>query len=242
MNYRLLTTCLALVLAMVTRAQNMTDVTSTYVRNASFEGDNIASLQAENNSADGLRGYKVNAPKDWTVNNGANAVSLIVTKDCYTDNNFGKVTTLADGSQAYYLRMGWSTGTTTVRQTIASLPKGKYRLAASIRTAYTQSATSAIAVTAGVWSTNIDFAQGSDGCFSKMSWNTHTVDFEQTAEGSATIGFEVNWLSGGSCVMIDKVQLFRLSDDYEFPQIPLRPMSTVLQKESCLAISLSKVP
>ena len=220
MNYRLLTTCLALVLAMVTRAQNMTDVTSTYVRNASFEGDNIASLQAENNSADGLRGYKVNAPKDWTVNNGANAVSLIVTKDCYTDNNFGKVTTLADGSQAYYLRMGWSTGTTTVRQTIASLPKGKYRLAASIRTAYTQSATSAIAVTAGVWSTNIDFAQGSDGCFSKMSWNTHTVDFEQTAEGSATIGFEVNWLSGGSCVMIDKVQLFRLSDDYEIPTDP----------------------
>ena len=220
MNYRLLTTCLALVLAMVTRAQNMTDVTSTYLRNASFEGDNIASLQAENNSADGLRGYKVNAPKDWTVNNGANAVSLIVTKDCYTDNNFGKVTTLADGSQAYYLRMGWSTGTTTVRQTIASLPKGKYRLAASIRTAYTQSATSAIAVTAGVWSTNIDFAQGSAGCFVTMPWNTHTVDFEQTAEGSATIGFEVNWLSGGSCVMIDKVQLSRLSDDYEIPTDP----------------------
>ena len=220
MNYRLLTTCLALVLAMVTRAQNMTDVTSTYVRNASFEGDNIASLQAENNSADGLRGYKVNAPKDWTVNNGAKAVSLIVTKDCYTDNNFGKVTTLADGSQAYYLRMGWSTGTTTVRQTIASLPKGKYRLAAGLRSGYANSAFSTIALTAGVKRVDVAFDQGSTGCFATMSWNTNTVDFEQAAEGSATIGFEVTWLSGGSCVMIDKVQLFRLSDDYEIPTDP----------------------
>ena len=82
-------------------AEEMTDVTAQYITNPSFEADAISSLSPVNNSADGLRGYTVAAPQGWTVQNGANAVSLIVTRDCYTDNNFGLVTTLADGQQAY---------------------------------------------------------------------------------------------------------------------------------------------
>ena len=100
---RLLTLSLSILTAITAfAAQEKTDVTTTYVKNASFETDDITSLQVKTESADGLRGYTVSAPKDWTVNNSSNAVSLIVTADCYTDNNFGKVTTLADGTQAYY--------------------------------------------------------------------------------------------------------------------------------------------
>ena len=130
-------------------ADEKTDVTASYLKNASFENDNIAALQQKTESADGLRGYIVSSPTGWTVNNGANAVSLIVTKDCFTDNNFGKVTTLAGGAQAYYLRQGWSGGTTTVRQTLTALPKGKYQLMANVRSAYANSATSTLNFVAG---------------------------------------------------------------------------------------------
>jgi len=203
-----------------TLAAEKTDVTATYVANASFEADNISSLQAKTESADGLRGYIVSAPQGWTVSNTAGAVSLIVTKDCYTDNNFGLVTTLADGQQAYYLRMGWSGGTTTVHQTISQLPKGKYQLQASVRSAYVNQATSSLSLVAGSGSSTITFGQGSQGCMPTMAWQTVSLDFEQAAAGSATIGFDVSWTSGGSCVMFDNVRLFLLPDDYTEPDLP----------------------
>jgi len=207
-------------------ADTKTDVTAQYVANASFEGDNIASLNQKTEAADGLRGYIVTAPQGWTVQNTAGAVSLIVTKDCYTDNNFGKVTTLADGTQAYYLRMGWSTGTTTLRQTIASLPKGKYQLQAAVRSAYANQATSAFGLVAGSKSSQTAFAQGSQGCFSSMNWDTQALIFEQQADGAATIGLDVTWASGGSCLMIDDVRLYRLSDDYVEPEVPVAESPT----------------
>ena len=201
-------------------ADEKTDVTQSYVSNSSFEADDISTLTAENNSNDGLRGYKVTAPKGWTVTNSANAVSLIVTKDCYTDNNFGKVTMLADSTQAYYQRVGWNGGSTSVRQTIASLPKGKYQLAVSVRSGYANSATSSFELVAGTAKVSNAFTQGSAGCFTSMTWGTATADFEQTADGAATIGFDVSWVSGGSCVMFDNVRLYRLSDDVVIPEEP----------------------
>ena len=201
-------------------ADEKTDVTAQYVTNPSFEADAITSLEAVNNAADGLRGYKVTAPQGWTVTNTTDVVSLIVTADCYTDNNFGKVTTLADGQQAYYLRMGWSTGATIVSQTISSLPKGKYQLQAGVRSAYANQATSSFALVAGSASSSVAFTQGSQGCFTSTAWGNATLDFEQAADGSATIGFDVTWASGGSCIMFDNVRLYRLPDDYVTPVDP----------------------
>ena len=211
---RLLILSLSILTAFTALAvQEKTDVTSTYVKNASFEADAITSLQTKTEQADGLRGYVLTAPKDWTVNNSANAVSLIVTADCYTDNNFGKVTTLADDTQAYYLRMGWSTGTTTLRQAV-TLPKGKYQLSAGIRSAYANGATSSFELVAGSNSTSGAFEQGSTGCFTSMKWDTKTLDFELKADGSINIGFNINWQSGGSCIMFDDIHLYALPDDY----------------------------
>ena len=218
---RLITLSLGILTAVATFAvDEKTDVTATYVKNASFETDDITSLQAKTEKSDGLRGYVVAAPKDWTVNNSANAVSLIVTADCYTDNNFGKVTTLADGTQAYYLRMGWDTGTTTLRQTIPSLPKGKYQLTVSLRSGYANQATSTFALVAAGNSTQGDFSQGAQDCFTTMKWGEQSVTFEQTADGTANIGIDITWLSGGSCIMIDDVRLYALPDDYVEPEFP----------------------
>ena len=222
---RILTTLIAIV-AITASAADKTDVTASYVVNPSFETDAISSLEKVENSADGLRGYKVGNPTGWTVSNGANAVSLIVTMHCYTDNNFGLVTTLADGNQAYYLRMGWSTGTTTVRQTISQLPKGKYQLQASVRSAYANQATSSFALVAGNANTSVSFDQGSTGCIPSMAWKTVTTTFEQSTTADVSIGFDVSWLSGGSCVMFDDVRLFLLPDDYIEPDDPVNASPT----------------
>ena len=96
------TSFLLLALALSATASAQTDVTASYVNNPSFEADNTATLAVVNNNADGLRGYKADAPSGWTVtNSSAMGASLIVTPACYTDNNFGKVTTVADGNQAF---------------------------------------------------------------------------------------------------------------------------------------------
>ena len=212
--------CLVLGVGSVHAADSKQDITSQYVANASFEGDNVQSLQAVNNSADGLRGYSVTAPQGWTVTNGVGATSLLVTKSCYTDNNFGLVTKLADGSQAYYQRVGWTGGTSRVRQTIGSLPKGKYQLAVSLRSAYANSATSTVELVAGTARSSVPFAQGATGCFTTMAWDVQTLDFEQTADGSVAVGLDMTWVSGGSCVMMDDVRLYRLPDDYVTPAEP----------------------
>jgi len=210
---KLFTALLLTIATLATNAGTITDVTSTYLTNPSFESDDISSLSAVNNTADGLRGYTVTAPTGWTVG-GTSVTSLIVTKDCYTDNNFGKVTTVSDGSQAYYLRMGWSTGTTTLTQTTKKLPKGKYKLTADIRTGYANSATSSYSLTASGESTAGSFTQGSAGFMASLAWTTVETTFELSAAKTVSVGLTVDWLSGGSCIMVDNVRLYSLPDDY----------------------------
>ncbi len=213
------TTLLLASLAFSTNLLAQTGTKTEYVKNASFESDDIASLQAVTNAADGLRGYKLTAPSDWSIT-GTDVTKLIITSDCYTDNNFGKATTIADGTQALYLRQGWAGGTTHVLQTIASLPKGKYKLQADIRTAYANSATSTFRFVANDANLSSTFEQGSAGCFLTAQWQTYSLNFEQREDGDAQIGISIDWLSGGSCIMIDNVRLVRLADDYVDPGDP----------------------
>lgn len=206
-------------LAFSTSMMAQTDVTAEYVKNASFELDDLKTMEAVNNSADGLRGYKTTAPSEWTVT-GTGVTSLLVTTDCFTDNNFGKVTTISDGTQAYYLRQGWSAGTTTLNQSIASLPKGKYKLQADVRSAYANSATSSFHLIANDDNATTSFAQGSASYFTTAKWQTYELNFEQEVDGLAEIGIGIDWQSGGSCIMIDNVRLTRLADDYVEPGDP----------------------
>ena len=196
-----------------------TDVTASYINNASFEADDASTLNAVNSPADGLRGYTLPSPAGWVVS-GTDATRLLVTANCYTDNNFGKVTTLADGTQAYYLRMGWSTGSTTLGQTLVALPKGRYKLLADVRSAYANSATSSFTLFAGDAQATAAFSPGNTGCFTTAAWSTHELDFRQEADGTMAIGFTVNWLSGGSCIMFDNIRLLHMPDDYEEPADP----------------------
>lgn len=195
------------------------EVTATYVTNPSFEADDASALTAVNNSADGLRGYTLTQPTGWT-SGGTEVTRLLVTADCYTDNNFGLVTALSDGAQAYYLRMGWSTGATTLRQTVAALPAGNYLLTVDHRTGYANSASSSFTLAAGGEQVSVPFAQGSTGFFATEKWQTASLPFTTTADGDAEIALTVDWLSGGSCVMFDNVRLYRLTGEYVAPEEP----------------------
>lgn len=213
---RILLTMAALAIGMAALAQ---DVTATYVQNPSFEADDPATLSAVNNAADGLRGYSLPSPQGWTVT-GSDVVKLLVTPDCYTDNNFGLVTTVADGSRAYYLRMGWSTGSSTVSQTLRSLPRGTYELKAMLRSAYANSATSSFRLFAGGESAGTSFDQGAQGCFATAAWKEQKVRFTVSAPQDVAVGLQVDWLSGGSCIMMDDFRLEKVSDEVVEPDEP----------------------
>ena len=208
---------LATVLGAVANATQ--DVTATYVANPSFEADNVTSLFEVVNGADGRRGWTLATPTGWTVS-GTSVTQLLVKADCYTDNNFGLVTILADGASAYYLRMGWATGSTTMTQTLKNLPEGHYKLTVDHRTGYANSATSTLTIAAGTETVSESFAQGSAGIFATTEWKTTEVTFDVAKVGDVAISAKVDWLSGGSCVMIDNVRLYLLANDYVEPDEP----------------------
>ena len=198
-------------------ADNKDDLTAEYLQNPSFEANSASSLSPVNNSADGLRGYTLKNPSGWTVS-GTEVTELLVNKDCYTDNNFGKVTTIPNGQYAYYLRQGWSTGSTTLTQSV-TLPAGKYRFSVDERSAFANSATSILKLVAGSESSSVSFVQGSAGCFTSMAWNTQSLNFELAKETKINLGVTIDWQSGGSCVMLDNVRLYDASN-YVEPQDP----------------------
>ena len=194
------------------------DITKQYLKNASFEDDDRTGLAAVTNNADGLRGYTLAQPSAWNVS-GTEVTKLLITPTCYTDNNFGLATTMSEGEQAYYLRMGWSTGSTSLTQTV-NLPAGRYQLSIDHRTAYANSATSSFKLNAAEESLTENFTQGSQYVFTTMAWSTTTLDFELKGEGNVQIGITIDWMSGGSCLMVDNVRLYKLTDEYVVPEDP----------------------
>lgn len=195
------------------------EITSQYISNPSFESDAITGLDAVNNASDGLRGYTLAQPDGWSIN-GAEVTRLIVTPSCYTDNNFGLVTSVSDGQQAYYLRMGWSTGATSMVQTLKNLPAGNYLLTIDQRTGYANSALSALTLTAGGEAKTEGFVQGSAGCFTTSKWTTMALPFTTLTDGDVDVSVSIDWQSGGSCAMIDNVRLYKLTGEYVAPEEP----------------------
>ena len=86
---------LSLTTSMMTSAQ--TDVTAQYLINPSFEADATACTDGvrKSENADGLRGWDVSTLTGWTTTRPDK--QLLITADCFTDNNFGK-TDIPDGS------------------------------------------------------------------------------------------------------------------------------------------------
>ena len=223
-------TTIMLVAALGTAAvKAQTNVTATYLQNPSFEADASACTDdvRKTESSDGLRGWDVASITAWTTTRPDK--QLLITADCYTDNNFGK-TAIADGTYALFQRQGWSDGSTTISQTTATpLPAGKYQLTYCYKAFYANSAASSatVQVRQGAQTLGgaaIAFAKGSANCMGG-AWSEGSVQFQVTAATPVTIAIDVTWLSGGSQLAIDNFRLQTLPDDT--PIVDLTPQSGV---------------
>ena len=182
-----------------------TDITVQYVANPSFEADDTSTLGTKNES-DGFRGWTVAAPKSWTVSGIANP-TLLIDKDCYADNAFGQFATIPDGRYAFYMRVGWSSGQSQLSQTV-TLPAGNYRLKADWRALYNGSATSSWSMNAAGASLAESFDKGGAGVMPATPWKTAVLDFTVAQQGAVTLSFDIDWVSGGSCIMFDNIRLY----------------------------------
>lgn len=110
--------CIVSVLGL--RAQ--TDVTSTYINNADFEG----SYSKKQDS--GQSGCAIYQPENWEIvySNG-NEWDRTAVKD-NDDSNFSNYT---NGTQTFRVRFRWGSNTTIILKQSATLPEGYYRLTAN---------------------------------------------------------------------------------------------------------------
>ena len=101
-----------------------TDVTSTYIKNASFDnGETFAQKKAN------AVGSSIT---DWTVVEGGNyqyyTVGASGSSTPDNDSGFGKTVTASDGNKYLHIRHGWKNSTTAIEQTLSNLPVGEYVL------------------------------------------------------------------------------------------------------------------
>ncbi|MBQ0072657.1 MAG: dockerin type I repeat-containing protein [Prevotella sp.] len=177
------------------------DITNEYLKNPSFESDDITSLPA-----DGTRGaYTAKSVVGWTLS-GSYGVSDIMTANATaTDNNFGRPGTPSDGKQMYYIRNAWAASAAQLLQKV-TLPKGKYRITVDNK-CITASSHSASLV-AGSETTSLTFASSMPSV-----WNTATLDFVLKQESTVDVGLKVNFGSGsGGSIIIDNFKLYDISD------------------------------
>lgn len=204
------------------------DVTSLYLTNPSFEEDAAActtgSSSAVNNAVDGLRGWDI-TPSGWEATNPN--VALLISKDCYTDNNFGK-TAIADGTLAYYQRVGWATATSELKQTTRSaLAPGEYELKFYTKAYCANNASTSAIVSVrdnmqnSLGGTTVICTAGSTGIMASSPWNEHTLKFKIDTETTVTITAQMTWASGGSCIVYDNFTLTLLPEGGDTPDQPV---------------------
>lgn len=214
-----------------------TDVTATTLANPSFEADkaNCTSANAVSNDNDGLRGWKV-TPQGWTMT--ATGTDLLISKDCYTDNNFGK-TAIADGEYAFYQRVGWSDATSSLSQTTSTpLDKGTYELSFVSKGFCANNANSSanysVKDAAGkmLGENSFSCVAGSAGIMASSPWDKRTLRFSVTEPTAVTIALNMTWKSGGSCMAFDNFKIVKISDVPDDPNAPQNEGGTEDEVES----------
>ena len=181
-----------------------------YFDNPSFEKDDISTL-----STDATRGaYTITAPANWTLSGNTPDVHDIMTASATaTDNNFGAPGAPTDGSQMFYLRVGWNNWATTLSTTSSqALPAGKYRISFDYRTGYAQSAASSFVFScAGVSNSSVTFNKGG-----LSGWQTASIEFTLTSAQTITPQIVLTWKSGGSSFLMDNLTLEEIIDATDY--------------------------
>lgn len=178
--------------------------------NPSFEADNISTLTIDN-----TRGaYVISCPANWTMTGDTPDVHDIMTASATaTDNNFGAPGAPTDGSQMFYLRVGWYNWATTLSTTSSlALPAGKYRISFDYRTGYANSAASSFVFScAGVSNSSVTFNKGG-----LSGWQTASIEFTLTSAQTITPQIVLTWKSGGSSFLMDNLTLEEIIDATDY--------------------------
>lgn len=198
----------ALALTAAINANAQDDITAKYLKNPSFENDDIKSL-----AVDATRGaYTAKTVQGWTLSGGYGVSDIMTAAATATDNNFGKPGTPSDGSQMYYIRHAWTNTSASLLQSI-TLPKGRYRISVDNK-CITGSAHSA-SIVAGNESTALTFSTSMPS-----TWSTTSVDFELSAEKTVSIGLKVNFVNAsGASIILDNFRLYDITNVVE-PEDP----------------------
>ncbi len=183
-----------------------------YFDNPSFEKDDISTMTAD--ATRGAYAFSSGAPQGWTLSGDRpDVVDIMTASATATDNNFGAPGTPPDGSQMFYMRVGWSNKTTTLKASSSSaIPAGKYRITFDYRTGYANSATSSFVFScAGVSNSSVTFNQGG-----LSGWQKAEIEFTLSSEQVITPQIVISWVSGGSSFLIDNFQLEEIIDETDY--------------------------
>jgi len=196
----------------IASAEDLTDVTSTYLKNPSFEQDDISALPADN-----TRGaYAATSVSGWTLSGSYGVRDIMTASATATDNDFGAPGPPSDGSQMYYIRNAWTTSSAALLQSI-TLPAGTYML--TLDNKCVTKASHSASIVAGSNQTSLPFQTAMPS-----NWTTSQLTFTLTSETTLNVGLSVNFGNGsGGSILIDNFRLYQYPEGYVEPEDPTEP-------------------
>ncbi len=209
MKNLILTLSLMMCSACALAADEVTDITSQYITNPSFETDTKSG-----SFTDTTRGaYSITSLTSWTLTAPTStwaACDIMTSSATATDNDFGKPGTPSDGTYMLYLRDAWTDCTASVKQNI-TVPAGNYKLTVDYKCVTAGSHTATLA--AGSESSGLSFQSSMPS-----SWSTGEVYFSLDKETTVNIGVSIGFTnSSGGSVLLDNFRLYSLPEDYTGP-------------------------
>ena len=162
-----------------------TDVTNL-ITNPSFDnGDAFAQKKANAVST---------AIPGWTVSEGGNYQYYTVGKSRSNtpdnDSGYGKELTAANGTQYVHIRHGWKNSTTSITQTLSSMPEGEYVLTLDHKGATPQDKSPKLTVKATPATGSVGGVKYSSYPLSKSRANPATYSFDSNYGDWSTISYE----------------------------------------------------
>ena len=196
---KLLLTGLAL-LGGVISGSAQTDVTSTYLTNANFEGD-VTSYAKPSGDRD------IYQPTGWNISytdgNSNDMTSLYSETTCWS-NFSGKPQPTNGGSKAYWMRYRWgsSENITLSQETSANLPEGTYCISAE---AYSDDNTGTVTISAAGLTKTVR----TDG-----AWAKYTLVFTLASAQKVTVSLSyTNTAASENVAAFDNVKILDLSSE-----------------------------
>lgn len=176
-----------------------TDVTSTYLTNADFEGDYSSYNQPKSDR-------DIYQPANWEISytNGNENDLTSMCSSTTNWSNFSEKPQPASGTKAYWMRFRWggSENITLSQETSANLPAGTYAVTAE---AYSDDATGTATISANGLTKTVRV---------NSTWNTYTLVFTLASAQKVTISLSyTNTAADDQVAAFDNVKILDLTSE-----------------------------